>query len=234
MSHFIDGLLPVLDFESTDKDPLTARTVSVAYSIVKPDGTLHKDSLYAIVRPDGYEIPKEASDIHGITQEQAMEKGLPLREVLDGVMHLYRRTVERGLPLVIYNARYDWPMLRKEHERCYGQQLAVRPMIVDPLVISRATNRYRKGGHKLEDIARDFGYELGDGAHDAQADCLATAFVCRALFRKAWARLGKLRDHELHQFQVEAHEAWRKNMNEYFVKIKSTNHIPPEIWPEAN
>jgi DNA polymerase-3 subunit epsilon len=231
LSHFTDGMLPVLDFESTGTDPLTARPVSVAYMIVKPDGSMHRDSLYEIIKPDGFEVPEEAAAVHGITTDRALAEGKPAKDVFAQLMHLYRRTVERGLPLVIFNARYDWPMLRAEYARLYGEQLAQRPVIVDPLVISREMNRYKKGGHKLETIAAEFGYTFE--AHDAKADCLATAFICRALFRKYWARLGSLADHELHDFQVNAHERWRKNMNEYFVKIKSTNHIPPERWPEA-
>ena len=35
-----------------------------------------------IVRPDGFEIPTAASDVHGITTERALAEGEPLHDVM--------------------------------------------------------------------------------------------------------------------------------------------------------
>jgi len=35
-----------------------------------------------IIKPEGYVIPKELSEIHGITQEMALEKGVPFAEII--------------------------------------------------------------------------------------------------------------------------------------------------------
>ena len=35
-----------------------------------------------IVRPEGFEIPAAASDVHGITTERALAEGEPLRDVM--------------------------------------------------------------------------------------------------------------------------------------------------------
>ena len=55
------------------------RMVSLAYQLT---GISYVEENEFIIKPDGYEIPKEASDIHGITTEIAIEKGVDLQMVL--------------------------------------------------------------------------------------------------------------------------------------------------------
>ena len=55
------------------------RMVSLAYSL---EGVPFPEEGEFIIKPDGYEIPMEASNIHGITTEEAQVKGQDLRLVL--------------------------------------------------------------------------------------------------------------------------------------------------------
>lgn len=75
-----------LDTETTGlpsnwKAPYTKwpRMVSLAYSL---EGVPFPEEGEFIIKPDGYEIPLEASSIHGITTEEAQEKGQDLHLVL--------------------------------------------------------------------------------------------------------------------------------------------------------
>lgn len=40
-----------------------------------------------IVKPDGWEIPEEATKIHGITTEQALKEGIPFAKIADEYIH---------------------------------------------------------------------------------------------------------------------------------------------------
>lgn len=40
-----------------------------------------------IVKPDGWEIPEEATKIHGITTEQALKEGVPFAKIADEYIH---------------------------------------------------------------------------------------------------------------------------------------------------
>lgn len=54
--------------------------VSLAFSLVRGDEILGQNEY--IIKPDGYEIPLEASNIHGITTEEAQAKGNDVQMVL--------------------------------------------------------------------------------------------------------------------------------------------------------
>ena len=54
--------------------------------------------------------------------------------------------------------------------------------VIDPLVIDKAVDRYRKGKRTLEAAAERYGVNLDD-AHDAGADAIAAGRVAQALAR---------------------------------------------------
>ncbi|MHA1558924.1 MAG: 3'-5' exonuclease, partial [Alphaproteobacteria bacterium] len=64
------GLPPKKAHYSADFD-LFPHIVSICWKI---NGT----APYYIIKPDGYEIPQKAVDIHRITTEQALKEGIPL------------------------------------------------------------------------------------------------------------------------------------------------------------
>ena len=50
--------------------------------IVNKDGTIIRERDY-IIKPEGFIIPKDSSDVHGITTERASNEGVGLYDVLD-------------------------------------------------------------------------------------------------------------------------------------------------------
>ena len=60
-----------------------------------------------IVKPDGFTVPKEASAIHGITHEQAMDEGISLTLALDA----FEFWLNGCDVLVAHNMSYDRPVL---------------------------------------------------------------------------------------------------------------------------
>jgi DNA polymerase-3 subunit epsilon len=131
----------------------------------------------------GVEIPAQASAVHGITTEHATTHGRPAAEVVGEIVAVLRSLLARGIPVTIYNAAYDLTLLNREAVRYGIEPLDDPGPIVDPLVIDRALDRYRKGKRTLEIAAALYGVELLD-AHDARADAVAAGRLAQAIARK--------------------------------------------------
>lgn len=72
-----------------------------------------------IIRPDGWEIPQGATDVHGITTEYALEHGEPLVEVLSKFIYdCYQAKLICG-----HNLYFDVSTIKSELMRCgiYGE-----------------------------------------------------------------------------------------------------------------
>lgn len=61
-----------------------------------------------IIRPEGYIIPKEATLIHGISHEKAMNEGTPLEVVLG----LFIRDALRAVKVVGHNVYFDSSIIK--------------------------------------------------------------------------------------------------------------------------
>ncbi len=170
------GLLGSYDCETTGTDPFSARLVSAAF--VTSTGERHE----FLVDP-GVEIPAEAAAVHGISTEQARTYGAQPAEALERIAALLAEHLAKGAPLVVFNAPFDLTLLEAELERHGLRALrdrvpAVAP-IVDPLIIDRTMDRYRKGSRTLEAQCAHYGVTI-ENAHDACADAVAAMDVARA------------------------------------------------------
>jgi DNA polymerase-3 subunit epsilon len=170
-----------LDLETTSTDPEVARIVSATVAVT--GGGQPTDVTSLIVDP-GVEIPKEATDVHGISTERAREEGMApgaalgfLLTVLVGVLTDFSRA------LVVFNARFDLTIMDRECRRHEdGKLLAVfqqvKAPVIDPLVIDRHLDMYRPASvarHNLAGACKTWrGIDLED-AHDAEVDALAAA-----------------------------------------------------------
>jgi DNA polymerase-3 subunit epsilon len=92
--------------------------------------------------------------------------------------------VDREIPIVIFNAPFDSTMSLAEFNR-YRILMKYTPeelfsRVIDPLVIDKACDKYRKGSRKLTDTAALYGYDLTN-AHNSTADVEATLYITRQL-----------------------------------------------------
>lgn len=88
------------------------RLVQLAWVIVDTDGR-ELSAVERIVKPDGFTIPIEAANIHGITTEMAMKNGVHLVEALVE----FAEALERSNTVVAHNVDYDRPVLEAEFIR---------------------------------------------------------------------------------------------------------------------
>lgn len=217
--------LGVFDLETTGIDTETSRIVSAYVGVVDGDGTPKGVSWLA---DPGIEIPIQASAVHGITTERARAEGREAAEVVAEIVAVLRSLLQ-NVPVVIYNAAYDLTLLNRECQR-YGIEPLENPSpIIDPLVIDRAMDRYRKGKRTLEVAAEFYGVPLTD-AHDAMADAVAAGRVAQAISQRYFEQLG----HDvqaLHALQAEWAAESAQSFQEYMRRTKDPEFVAEGAWP---
>jgi DNA polymerase III subunit epsilon len=160
--------LVVFDLETTGTSPRVDRIVQFAGVRVFADGR-GRETLELKVNPE-MPIPKGASDVHGITDEDV--KNAPkLIAVADRLITFFD-----GADLGGYNViSYDLPLLRTELERV-GRTLEVQDRrVVDGMVIFKIFE-----SRSLEAALRFYCDEEHETAHDALGDVRATIDVIQA------------------------------------------------------
>ena len=226
-----DGPFAAFDLETTGIDPATARIVELA--LIVDDGDGRPRDLYAGLVDPGpeVEIPPGAAAVHGITRERLeAEAAPPAAEVLPEVQVHLAAIADRGWPVVIYNATYDWPLLAAELARLDPPLPLPDCHLIDPLVLDRSVDRYRKGKRTLETACQVYGVTLED-AHSARADAVASLRVARELIARFPEQLRSEDLGALQRLQVEAHGVWRDSFNAYLQRIGADRDPVTGSWP---
>jgi DNA polymerase-3 subunit epsilon len=153
------------------------------------------------------DIPAEATEKHGISTEDARRYGRDPAEVATEVAEEVTKAWASGLPIIAYNASYDLTVLHREpirHCRMPQGLLTYGPIgpVIDPLVIDKHIDRYRRGSRKLVDTCQHYGITLLE-AHSASADTLATMRLAWKL-AKRYPEIGAM---SLAELQI-AQAAW--------------------------
>lgn len=224
--------LAVLDTETTGVDPSTARVVSCTIALLTGGGEVAE--RYDWLLDPGVEIPSAAARVHGITTEVARKSGVEAAVGIDQIVAQLANLTERGYPVVVYNAPYDLTILRAESARHGVQWLsdrspAVEPVVVDPLIIDKEVDRYRKGKRTLEVVSQHYGVELG-AAHDAGEDAIAAGRVAQAIARRYSSALPEDAA-RLHQAQIGWADAQAQSFQEYMRRVKDPNFVAQGAWP---
>lgn len=176
------GPLATFDTETTGTDVENDRIVTAVLDIY--DEHDRTASLSLMLDP-GIEIPEAATAIHGITTEQARAEGMAPVTGLSRLVAGLATVWATGIPVVVYNAAYDFTILDRECRRHGLPPLAITGPVIDPLVIDKHVDRYVKGANQrqLVPTCLRYGVEL-DNAHNAEADARAAVFLARAIGRK--------------------------------------------------
>ncbi len=205
--------LAVFDLETTGIDIDTSRIVTAHVGVIGVTGEVLERREW-LVDP-GIEIPTAASLIHGVTTERARLDGQAAPAAVAEIIAALTDAATRGLPIVAYNAAYDLTILEREAARYGLTPLPAPDAVIDPLVIDKAVDRYRRGKRTLSATAAHYGVTLDD-AHDAGADAVAAGRVAQAIAR-AYPELAATAVAQLHASQVdwsreqaENYQAWRR------------------------
>lgn len=228
------GRLCGFDLETTGTDVETDRIVTAC--VVECGGDAGTESLTWLADP-GIEIPAGAAEVHGITTERARAEGRPAAEVVEEVVTTLAESITAGRPLVIMNAAYDLTLLDRECDRHGITSLwdlgpKVIPCVVDPRVLDKHVEKYRRGGRTLTDLCKHYDVRL-DGAHSASADAIA---ACRVAWRigQRYPEIGGTDLGELHERQVQWAREQAEGLREHFARTPGKQHLADDVrtdWP---
>lgn len=175
----------VFDLETTGIDTENARIVTGFIGDVIDDGeggvTVEND-MDLLVNP-GIEIPARAIEVHGITTEHAAAHGIDPGVAATLLAASIADPVRAGIPMVGFNAPSDFTLLDRELRRNGRPPLNMDgALVVDPLVLDKAFDKFRRGKRTLEASTKYYGIRLDD-AHTARADSVATGRLALLLAR---------------------------------------------------
>lgn len=203
----------VFDLETTGVDVATDRIVTAHVGVIDRHG--REIAARDWLADPGIPIPDGATAVHGVSTEHAHANGRPAKEVVDEVSRALRMLFSQGMPIVAYNASYDFSLLAHEARRHGIPVLADPQPVIDPLVIDKAYDRYRRGKRTLSVVAEHYAVPL-NAAHEASSDAIAAGRVAIAL-----AQQFALPDTatELHTKQIGWARDQAANLTEYFVQV---------------
>ncbi|WP_413248156.1 3'-5' exonuclease [Sinomonas flava] len=212
------------DLETTGRNSRAARIVTASIVVLGPDGALQAEHEW--LADPGVDIPAEAAQVHGITTEKARAEGRPAAAVVAEVAQTLQALFDAGTPVVAFNASYDFTVMAAECAR-HGLPQLTRFPVLDPYVINKQVEKFRRGKRTLGALCEQYGVILDD-AHTSAADALAAAQLLDAMASR-FPELHKPAPH-LHTSQVEWSAAQAADFQAYLRKTKPTAVVEGD-WP---
>lgn len=230
--HWYEGPLASFDTETTGVDVETDRIVSAALVLQSAPGAVPQAATW--LTDPGVPIPEGARAVHGITDERVRAHGRPPRTVVAEIARALGDQARAGIPLVVMNAPYDLTLLDRELRRHREHSLAdflggTGLLVLDPRVLDKHVDRYRKGRRTLTDLCAHYGVTL-TGAHDAAADAIAAMELVRTLGARHPGPLGRLTPSELQLRQTIWHAAQARGLQTWFDRSGNPERVDFS-WP---
>nr|WP_320410253.1 exonuclease domain-containing protein [Auritidibacter ignavus] len=219
------GAMVGFDLETTGRDPRQARIVTASLVVVDPQRVQRANAEW-LLNP-GVEIPAEATAVHGISTEYAHMHGTAAREGVDQIAGTLADFMAAGFPVVAYNGVYDFTVLTAEIAR-HGLETLTISGVVDPYVLDKQVDTYRKGGRTLGKVAEIYQVRL-DNAHASAADALAGVEIAYAIAEK-YPKLSVPLS-ELFELQKRWKSAQAESFEAYLRRSKDPEATVSRHWP---
>jgi len=176
-------------------DPGHPHLVQVSALVVdEVDRRIHQ-SINLVVKPNGWSIPEETVQVHGITESYATDWGLEEQNVLEVLLRLWAGADPLPLERVAHNSEFDKNVIATAIARHFGTgdlldlwlegrdfcTMRSAKSIVQAQTKPNAQGKTRLKNPKLTEAYEHFFGESYDRAHTANADVVATMNVYFAL-----------------------------------------------------
>jgi DNA polymerase-3 subunit epsilon len=216
--------IAALDLETTGTDPLSDQCVEIA--LVRLDETGRVTERHRRLVDADCDIPAEATAVHGISVEQVRAEGVAVADAIEELCELLAKVDVDELSLVIFNARFDWALLRAE---C-GRLGMVLPdlALYDPMVVDRRFDKYRKGKRTQDLVAAHYGVAQGK-AHAAEDDAICAGRIAQAVNAR-YPEVAGCDRWELHRLQTTWFGEWRDDFNGWLRRQGSADLVSGD-WP---
>lgn len=181
-----------LDYTHSDNWP---RAVQIAWQLHDELGNLIEAKDY-LIRPDGFNVPYDAEQVHGISTQLAQEAG----ESLEFVLQEFHRVCDQAQFVVGHNVGFDINVMSAEYYRVTAE----KPFLQDKKILDTCTEKTaglckipggRGGGFKLPTLTElnEFLFQESFAeAHNATADVEATTRCFLELIRTELFYQGEL------------------------------------------
>lgn len=219
--------LTVFDTETTGVDTASARIVSATVALLNGRGEVVE--RYDWLLDPGIEIPEPAVRVHGISTEVARSSGIHAAVGIEQLVAQLTAMLDRGFPIVAYNAPFDLTLLRAEAARYSVAWPDPLSPVIDPLLLDKQFDRYRKGKRTLELVAGHYGVEVGS-AHDAGDDAIAAGRVLQAIAHK-YADVIPSELDDLHRAQTDWAVEQAENFQAYMRRVRDPSFVADGRWP---
>ena len=230
--------LALFDTETTGVNVLEDRLVTASIVYVDSVGNIIENYEW-IINP-GVEIPEGASAVHGVTNERAQAEGAAPQTSVYEIASVLAYFLSNGVPIVAYNASYDFSIMESEIVRHLGEagytgfvdffpDRQIPKLIIDPYVIDKRLDKYRPGKRTLGITAQFYGVDL-ENAHASYDDCLAAGGVLRAVWER-YPILSEGSFEDLYDEQVKWYAEQQTGLSDYFKKIGKDVDDINTVWP---
>lgn len=168
-------------FNEPSEDPRQPHIVQAAAKLVIPESRRCVASLNYIARPDGWTIPEEVTEVHGISTDTATSVGVDERYIVDALIVLWNMAEFR----VAHNETFDARIMRIALKRFVGPVFAdtwkggkseCTALLSTPICKLPPTERMMASGRRsfkkprLEEAYEHFTGAKMENAHQALAD----------------------------------------------------------------
>lgn len=130
-----------------------------------------------IIKPEGFKIPAQSSDVHGITTERALAEGVDCKKAV----YMFLGAAKLADVIVGHNVNFDMHVVGAELIRHWGKDYIENAATEDTMLASIQYCKIpaAKGPGwkwpKLQELHKKIFGEEFDDAHDSSADVAATA-----------------------------------------------------------
>ena len=170
-------------FSEPSEHPDQPHIVQLGAQLVNMDTRVVVQSVDVIVRPDGWTIPDEVAQVHGITTEMAADLGVPEGLAVEMLLELWKPACPRLR--IGHNEQFDARIMRIGLMRHVDVEMAdawkagvaeCTQRLATPILKLPATAKMKAAGrnhHKSANLREAYEYFTGrplSGAHNAMVD----------------------------------------------------------------